>query len=87
MRIRQFGFLANRARGKKLALCRELLDAPPTTEDAAVIAARRDAHHASPSDYGSSGPQTRRALSRSPETSASVRNNPASERFRGAGRR
>ena len=28
VRIRQFGFLANRARGKKLALCRMLLDAP-----------------------------------------------------------
>ena len=28
VRIRQFGFLANRARGKKLALCRTLLDAP-----------------------------------------------------------
>jgi len=29
VRIRQFGFLANRARGKKLALCRELLGAAP----------------------------------------------------------
>jgi hypothetical protein len=29
VRIRQFGFLANRARGKKLALCRALLDAAP----------------------------------------------------------
>jgi hypothetical protein len=29
MRIRQFGFLANRSRGKKLALCRALLGAPP----------------------------------------------------------
>ena len=28
VRIRQFGFLANRARGKKLALCRVLLNAP-----------------------------------------------------------
>jgi len=28
VRIRQFGFLANRARGKKLGLCRTLLDAP-----------------------------------------------------------
>ena len=28
VRIRQFGFLANRARGKKLALCRMLLGAP-----------------------------------------------------------
>ena len=30
VRIRQFGFLANRARGKKLALCRALLGAAPT---------------------------------------------------------
>ena len=29
VRIRQFGFLANRARGKKLALCRALLDVVP----------------------------------------------------------
>jgi hypothetical protein len=29
VRIRQFGFLANRARGKKLALCRALLGAVP----------------------------------------------------------
>ena len=29
VRIRQFGFLANRARGKKLALCRALLGAAP----------------------------------------------------------
>jgi hypothetical protein len=28
VRIRQFGFLANRARGKKLALCRTMLGAP-----------------------------------------------------------
>ena len=28
VRIRQYGFLANRARGKKLALCRSLLGAP-----------------------------------------------------------
>ena len=28
VRIRQYGFLANRARGEKLALCRSLLDAP-----------------------------------------------------------
>ena len=34
VRIRQFGFLANRARKKKLALCRELLGARP----AAVLA-------------------------------------------------
>jgi hypothetical protein len=32
VRIRQFGFLANRARGKKLALCRVLLDALPPTK-------------------------------------------------------
>jgi Putative transposase/Transposase zinc-binding domain len=32
VRIRQFGFLANRARGKKLALCRILLDALPPTK-------------------------------------------------------
>ena len=29
VRIRQFGFLANRARGRKLELCRALLGAPP----------------------------------------------------------
>jgi hypothetical protein len=29
VRIRQFGFLANRARREKLALCRVLLNAPP----------------------------------------------------------
>ena len=38
VRIRQFGFLANRARGKKLSLCRELLGAPPPSTDAAVVA-------------------------------------------------
>jgi hypothetical protein len=32
VRIRQFGFLANRARGKKLALCRTLLGAGPPTK-------------------------------------------------------
>jgi hypothetical protein len=37
VRIRQFGFLANRARGKKLALCRALLGAPPATPNIAVI--------------------------------------------------
>jgi Putative transposase/Transposase zinc-binding domain len=40
MRIRQYGFLANRARGKKLALCRDLLAAVPASSkpsDAAVI--------------------------------------------------
>jgi hypothetical protein len=36
VRIRQFGFLANRARGKKLALCRTLLSAPPATAKIAV---------------------------------------------------
>jgi hypothetical protein len=38
VRIRQFGFLANRARKKKLALCRELLGAPPASADVAVAA-------------------------------------------------
>jgi hypothetical protein len=28
VRIRQYGFLANRARGEKLKLCRKLLGAP-----------------------------------------------------------
>jgi hypothetical protein len=37
VRIRQFGFLANRARRKKLALCRALLGAPPAPEKAAVV--------------------------------------------------
>lgn len=37
VRIRQFGFLANRARRKKLALCRALLGAPPAPEPATVI--------------------------------------------------
>jgi len=32
VRIRQFGFLANRARGKQLALCRALLGAVPPTK-------------------------------------------------------
>ena len=36
VRIRQFGFLANRARGKKLALCRMLLDAPTAPQNVAV---------------------------------------------------
>lgn len=39
VRIRQFGFLANRVRRKKLALCRLLLAAPAQT-DAAVMANR-----------------------------------------------
>ena len=37
VRIRQFGFLANRTRGKKLALCRALLGALPAPEKAAII--------------------------------------------------
>ncbi len=37
VRIRQFGFLANRARGKKLALCRALLGAPPPSADTVVV--------------------------------------------------
>ena len=37
VRIRQFGFLANRTRGKKLVLCRALLGAPPAPEKAAII--------------------------------------------------
>jgi hypothetical protein len=40
VRIRQFGFLANRARGKKLALCRALLDAPPAPTDTTAIVNR-----------------------------------------------
>lgn len=36
VRIRQFGFLANRARGKKLALCRALLGAVPPDPGRAV---------------------------------------------------
>jgi hypothetical protein len=36
VRIRQFGFLANRARGIKLALCRALLDAPEAPPNHAV---------------------------------------------------
>jgi hypothetical protein len=39
VRIRQFGFLANRARKKKLALCRTLLAAPPAARVAAEKAA------------------------------------------------
>jgi len=39
VRIRQFGFLANRVRGKKLELCRALLGAPPVPANptAAII--------------------------------------------------
>jgi hypothetical protein len=36
VRIRQFGFLANRARGKKLALCRALLGAVPPDHNRTV---------------------------------------------------
>ena len=36
LRIRQFGFLANRERGKKLALCRALLGATTAPLDRAV---------------------------------------------------
>ena len=36
VRIRQFGFLANRTRGKKLELCRALLGAPPAPTNTAV---------------------------------------------------
>ena len=36
VRIRQFGFLANRARGKKLALCRALLGAPSPAKTAVI---------------------------------------------------
>jgi len=36
VRIRQFGFLANRARGKKLALCRVLLNATPPVKTAVI---------------------------------------------------
>lgn len=37
VRIRQFGILANRARGKKLALCRALLSAAPPPAKTAVV--------------------------------------------------
>ena len=37
VRIRQFGYLANRARKKKLALCRTLLDTPSVT----IVAAEK----------------------------------------------
>jgi Putative transposase len=40
VRIRQFGFLANRARREKLALCRALLGAPPAPAKAAVADGR-----------------------------------------------
>jgi hypothetical protein len=46
VRIRQFGFLANRARGKKLALCRALLAAPPAGPQKApdAVAASENGH-------------------------------------------
>ena len=37
VRIRQYGFLANRARGEKLALCRRLLGASATAPNGAVV--------------------------------------------------
>ena len=40
VRIRQFGFLANRSRGKKLERCRELLGAPPASAKTAIVANR-----------------------------------------------
>jgi hypothetical protein len=40
MRIRQFGFLANRARREKLALCRTLLNAPTPPSDTTVADVR-----------------------------------------------
>jgi hypothetical protein len=42
VRIRQFGFLANRARGKKLALCRTLLGALPAKAEQPVRARVED---------------------------------------------
>ena len=42
MRIRQFGFLANRARGKKLELCRALLGAPLVPANPTVAIADRN---------------------------------------------
>jgi hypothetical protein len=41
VRIRQFGFLANRARGKKLAICRALLRATPPAKTAAIDQSRK----------------------------------------------
>jgi hypothetical protein len=43
VRIRQFGFLANRARGKKLALCRVLIGAPTAPQNDGVIVDRKRA--------------------------------------------
>jgi hypothetical protein len=40
VRIRQFGFLANRARRKKLALCRTLLNAPVPLSKATIVDVR-----------------------------------------------
>jgi Putative transposase len=42
VRIRQFGFLANRARGKKLEHCRALLCEPPTTANSTVTIIDRE---------------------------------------------
>jgi hypothetical protein len=42
VRIRQFGFLANRARREKLALCRRLLGVAPAPTDTAVMVERDD---------------------------------------------
>ena len=41
VRIRQFGFLANRARGMKLAICRALLRATQPTKTAAIDQSRK----------------------------------------------
>src|SRR6202162_41750 len=41
VRIRQFGFLANRARGKKLALCRALLGVAPPAKAPAIETGRK----------------------------------------------
>ncbi len=41
VRIRQFGFLANLARGKKLALCRALLGAVPPSKPSALDSGRK----------------------------------------------
>ena len=42
VRIRQFGFLANRARGKKLALCRALLGAAPLAKPTIIHQGRNE---------------------------------------------
>jgi hypothetical protein len=48
MRIRQFGFLANRARRKKLAHCRALLGARPAPERTAGISGEKNADERDP---------------------------------------